>query len=85
MIFSRTLCHDLGFRIKVYLNFSQKWHKLAIYIKIEKFQKPLNDPKSCSPPLVQEAPSSLTRGVKKGPMKRQTPPESHVDGSCEGY
>ena len=34
-------------------------------------------PFSCSPPLVQEAPSSLTRGEKKRPMENWTP-GSHI-------
>ena len=58
---------------------------MAKFVKIIKIAKTLKHPFSCSPPLVQEAPSSLTRGEKKRPMERRTPPESHVDGSCEGY
>ena len=42
-------------------------------------------PFSCSPPLVQEAPSSLTKGGEKASDGKMNSRESHVEGSCEGY
>ena len=52
---------------------------------MKKIAKTLKHPFSCSPPLVQEAPSSLTRGEKKRPMENSTLRSHIVEGSCEGY